>query len=165
MNVDFNAIGKASGIAFAAITAGIGFSVKQAMDAEAVDARLAQTLKNLGFESKKLSKEMGDMASSIQRASRFGDEDLKDVMTALIDYTKDYNVTLQHTQTVADLAAAKKIDLATATKLVGQAIRKHRNVIKVWRGFGRRAKGMDATAVINTFRRAAAATLDGGGCL
>jgi hypothetical protein len=75
----------------------------------------------LGFESKKLSKEMGDMASSIQRASRFGDEDLKDVMTALIDYTKDYNVTLEHTQTVADLAAAKKIDLATATKLVGQA--------------------------------------------
>lgn len=121
MNVDFNAIGKASGIAFAAITAGIGFSVKQAMEAESVDARLAQTLKNLGFESKKLSKEMADMASSIQRASRYGDEDLKDVMTALIDYTKDYNVTLEHTQTVADLAAAKKIDLATATKLVGQA--------------------------------------------
>lgn len=118
---DMDKVAKASGAAFVAITAGLGYSIKQAIDAEAVDARLIQTLKNLGFESEKASKEMAEMASAIQKASRYGDEDLKDTMTALIDYTKDYNLTLQHTQTVADLAAAKKIDLATATKLVGMA--------------------------------------------
>ncbi len=118
---DMDKVAKASGAAFVAITAGLGYSIKQAIDAEAVDARLIQTLKNLGFESEKASKEMSDMASAIQKASRYGDEDLKDTMTALIDYTKDYNLTLEHTQTVADLAAAKKIDLATATKLVGMA--------------------------------------------
>lgn len=159
MNVDFNAVGKASGIAFAAITAGIGFSVKQAMEAESVDARLIQTLKNLGFESKKASKEMSDMASSIQRASRFGDEDLKDVMTALIDYTKDYNVTLQHTQTVADLAAAKKIDLATATKLVGQAFQGSTGMLlRYGVVLEDGAKGMDALQQLSTrFAGAAAA--------
>lgn len=112
---------KAAVAGFAALTAGIGFSIKQAMEAEVVDARLSQTLKNLGFDTAKASKEMGAMATSIQRASRFGDEDLKDVMNSLIMYTKDYNATLEHTQTVADLAAAKKINLATATRLVGQA--------------------------------------------
>lgn len=159
MNVDFNAIGKASGVAFAAITAGIGFSVKQAMDAETVDKRLIQTLKNLGFESGKASKEMFALASSIQKTSRFGDEDLKDVMTALIDYTKDYNTTLEHTQTVADLAAAKKIDLATATKLVGQAFQGSTGMLMRYGVvLSDGAKGVDALRELSTrFAGAAAA--------
>ena len=105
----------------AALTGAIAFNVKQASDAEKTNALLANSLKNIGEESAEANKRLQDLASSIELTSGFGDEELKVAMTDLTNITGDYNVSLMHTKTVADLARASQIDLRTAARVAGMA--------------------------------------------
>ena len=107
--------------ATAAITAAIGFSIKQAQAAEKSNALLANSLKNMGVTGDKTAKQMESLASALQKTTGIGDEDLKDAMTILNNITGDYNVALEHTETVANLAAGANIDLKTAAQLVGRS--------------------------------------------
>ena len=138
-------IGKTASIAFAAVSAGIAFSIKEAINAEEVDRRLDTQLKKLGYTSKELSKNMKQVASAIQDASNYGDEELKGTMTDLLMLTKDYNVALLHTQTAADLAARTNKSLAQATLMlqmayVGNTSRLKQQGIELKEGI----KGMEA---------------------
>ena len=78
--------------AFAAISAGVAFSVKQAQEAERVDTLLSTTLRNVGIESQEAADRLKTLASQIQKTSTFGDEDL---MPTLDEYEKLFDRNLQ----------------------------------------------------------------------
>lgn len=114
-------ISRVFAIASGAMAGALAYTISEAANAERVDARLSQSLLNVGISSSKTAANLSDLASQIEKTSAFGDEELKTTMATLINMTGDYNVALNHTQTVADVARAAQIDLNTAARLVGQA--------------------------------------------
>jgi hypothetical protein len=116
-----NGIGKAAGVAFAAVTAGIAFSLKEAIKAEEVDRRLETQMKKIGYTSKELSDNLKKTATEIAGLSNYTDDDLKVSMIKLLAVTKDYNAALKFTQTAADLAARRDITLEQATQALTMA--------------------------------------------
>lgn len=115
------AIGKSAGIAFAAVTAGLAFAIKEAVKAEEVDRRMDSQLKKMGLSSKELSNQLKDTAASIANLSNYTDDDLKASMIKLLQVTKDYNGALKYTQTAADLAARTDKTLEEATQMLSMA--------------------------------------------
>lgn len=116
-----DSIKKTAGIAFAAVSAGLAFSIKEAIKAEEVDRRLDTQLKKLGMTSKGLSDDLKKTATQIANMSNYTDDDLKVAMIRLLGVTKDYNMALKYTQTAADLAARKDISLEQATQMLTMA--------------------------------------------
>lgn len=114
-------LGKAAGVAFAAVSAGLVWATKEAINAEEVDRRLDTQLKKLGYTTSDFGKRMKAGASEIQNMSNFGDEELKGTMTNLLMVTKNYNAALDGTQIAADLAARRNISLEQATQMLGMA--------------------------------------------
>ena len=74
---DLTKVGKTAGVAFASLSAGIAFAVKEAAGAEKVDARLTQTLKNMGITSAKAADQLKTLAAQMQKTTKFSDDDLK----------------------------------------------------------------------------------------
>lgn len=97
-------------------------SVQAAMAAEAVWRRLEGQLQATGTAFSDVEAEVRAAARAMQDTTTIGDEEFAGVLTDLVAITGDYRASLAEVQTVADLAAAKQMDLSAAAKLVGKAM-------------------------------------------
>lgn len=103
----------------------IGFmtgAVAAAVEQEDATNRLNIALQNQGTFTESLSQRYQDMATSIQRSTRFGDEAILEVQQRLIAIGNIGPSEMgKVTQATIDLATALKIDLSTAALLMGKA--------------------------------------------
>ena len=93
-------------------------AINAAMEAEAVDARLTNAAKNLTNANYEQAQSLVVLASKLQAKSRFGDEDIKSQMTALIQYGMTRDEVEKFMPVIADFAAATGQSLGDATQAV-----------------------------------------------
>lgn len=97
-------------------------SVRIAGEAEAIWKRLEQAIENTGVQYASVRDEINATARAMQDATTVGDEDFARVLSELITTSNDYAKSMDNVATVANLAAAKNIDLMSAAQLVGRAM-------------------------------------------
>lgn len=97
-------------------------SVRIAAESEAIWSRLAKAVENTGTAYQSVEADIKSLARAMQDVTTVGDEDFAQILTELITISNDYEQSLKNVGVVADLAAAKQIDLKTAAQLVGRAM-------------------------------------------
>ena len=117
-------LGVALGAAFVArkITQFGKEAVRVATEAAGIWNRLAGQLHVAGVAFSDVEGEINSTARALQDATTIADEDFAAILTELVGTTLDYSASLAEVETVANLAAAKQIELKTAAQLVGRAM-------------------------------------------
>jgi hypothetical protein len=117
-------VGAALAAAFGvrAIAGFLKSSVKAASEAEGIWNRLGHAVEGTGIRYQAVEQDIRAMAAAMQDATKVGDEEFAATLTELITTSKDYEGSLRNISLVADLAAAKQIDLRSAAQLVGRAM-------------------------------------------
>lgn len=121
-------------------------SIATFTEAEGVWSRLDGALQNAGVSFAEVRGEIEANARAMQDATKVGDEDYAAVLTELVQMSGDYAASIENVQIVADLAAAKQIDLQTAAQLVGKAMIGETSTLKRYGIVV--ADGADAVAVM-----------------
>jgi hypothetical protein len=106
--------------AFAALTSGA--AVMAFKEAEEATNKLNQSLINNGIYTKELSAEYQKMASELQSVTTFEDDAIKAAQASMQAYLGQTKISKELMTATLDLAAAKKIDLASAAEMVGKSI-------------------------------------------
>lgn len=119
---NFDTIKEAGTIAFAAISAIVVKSLMSYREAEESTNALSRAMSNAGVYSKELRDAYLEQASSLSKLTTFGDDAIVQAQTTLQTYLKELTITPELTKATLDLAAAKKIDLASAAEIVGKSI-------------------------------------------
>lgn len=138
-------------------------AVESANESEAAWSRVESAVGNAGLTFGRFRGELDDVFASIQQTTRYSDDQAADAFATLMSITQDYTGSLKNLSLATNIAAAKKIDLATAAELVGKAaigetgaLKKQGIVIK---------EGADAIAELgkrfNGFAERDAATMQG----
>lgn len=114
------------GLAALGITAALGGFFKKAID-EALEGeqslqRLKTAVGGAGASYDALQPSIGATVSILQRLTTFTDDDLNGALSNMIVMTGDAAGSLDNLQLAADLAAAKNIDLETASAAIGKAM-------------------------------------------
>ena len=122
LSSELGKISRTAGLAFAALTAEIGLSVKEFAESEKAANLLTQALQNQGIYSKDLIDSYKEQATELQNLTGISDEAIIGAQTTLQAYLKETQVTKELTEAIANLATAKNIDLASAAQIVGKAI-------------------------------------------
>ncbi len=117
-----SSVAQKSAIAFAALTAEIGFSVAAYRQSEEATNRLSAALQNQGIFSRDLVDKYKDQATAIQNLTGISDEAILNAQTAIQGYIGQKEVTQELTLAIADFAKAQGVDLSTAAQLVGKSI-------------------------------------------
>lgn len=121
-------LGKAWGAALGAgaaslIVGGVTAIVKATIEADRVQGKLEARVKALGASSARSADQISMMADSLQAASTFDDEGIKEAATALLSFTNirgdNFDRTLKN---VLDLAEATGTDLPQAAEKLGKAL-------------------------------------------
>lgn len=97
-------------------------SVRVATEARGIWNRLAGQLDVAGVAFSDVQGEIEDTSRALQDITTVGDEDFAAILTELVGTTLDYAASMAEVETVANLAAAKQIELKTAAQLVGRAM-------------------------------------------
>lgn len=136
---------------FAGLTAGLAAlglikffkdSVAASLEAEKSVARLDSALRLVGTSYKNVEPEVEKYLTTLQRTTRYSDEDGREALTTLITATGNYRQSVADMTVVADLAAFKQISLSEAAVLVAKA---HQGTGRELRLFGIQVKqGTDA---------------------
>ncbi len=95
---------------------------------EAINS-LNQTMINNGAYTTELRNKYLDYASALQQTTTFADEEAIAATSVLQTYLKQIPVTEELLRATADLATAKKMDLASAAELVGKTIGTETNAL------------------------------------
>lgn len=106
--------------AFAALTTGA--AVTQFKEAEEATNALNQTLINNGIYTKALAGDYDKMANQLQAVTTFEDDAIKKAQAQMQAYLGQTKISKDLMKATLDLAAAKKMDLASAAEMVGKAI-------------------------------------------
>lgn len=121
-------LGKAIKIGAVAATAAIGGvaafmkqSVDEAAKAEKAEIMLAQAMQQHGTYTDEALESLKKYASELQKVTTFGDDETLSAMQRLQTYGMEVAQMKEAVRVAQDLAAAKGIDLKTATDLVGRA--------------------------------------------
>ncbi len=109
-------------IAFgAAITAALGIAVKEAESDREANARLSTALKNIGVDYGFVKSQIDGLVNAQVKTTNYSKTEQTDALNKLIIFTKDYRSAIAALPVALDLAAAENIDLAAASKYVGDA--------------------------------------------
>ncbi len=109
-------------IAFgAAITAALGIAVKEAESDREANARLSTALKNIGVDYGFVKSQIDGLVNAPVKTKNYSKTEQTDALNKLIIFTKDYRSAIAALPVALDLAAAENIDLAAASKYVGDA--------------------------------------------
>lgn len=95
---------------------------KAAIEQEKSEKLLADALRARGRYTDALLQKNIDFASSMQKITVFGDEQVLQTQRLLVQYGIEQTKIEGVTKAIADFASAKKVDLFTATELVGKSI-------------------------------------------
>jgi hypothetical protein len=123
-------IAKVSAVAFAALTAEIALSVVAFAESEAAANKLTTAMQNQGIYSKDLLESYQAQADKLSELTGISDEAIVRSQATLQGYLGEIKVTEDLTTAIADLAAAKGMDLEQASQLVGKAIDGNVGVLK-----------------------------------
>jgi hypothetical protein len=116
-------LSKISGAAFAGLTASIGFSVAAYADAEKVQNRVNATIKATGGAAGVTSKQVFDLATSLESVTTFGDEAIASASGILLSFKRiGSDVFPQATEAALDLATRLGIDATSAAQVLGKAL-------------------------------------------
>lgn len=105
-----------------AVRLSIAAGVTGVLDWEAAAQRTTGTLENLGRGGTAAFGQVEAAVNRVVAKTRFGDDQLLDAANSLIEGTQDVEASLQNLSVVADLAAAKQIDLASASAIVAKVM-------------------------------------------
>ena len=123
-------IGEVGKAAFLEIGAVIGLAIHNYEEQEKAVNQLNQSLVNQGIYTKKLSDEYQNLATQFQKKSQFGDEEIIQAQSTLQAYLGQTKVSKELIQATLDLAAAKGIDLKSASDLMGKSIGTSTNALQ-----------------------------------
>jgi len=115
-------IRNASAVAFAAVGAAIGLSVREAASAELGMVGFASSVRNTGEDADELSERLNTVAADLQRLTGITSGEYVNAATRMTDITGDASSSIENLSLVADLAVARKIDLASAADMVAKAM-------------------------------------------
>lgn len=124
------------GVAGAAIAVGVGLgaalkgTVGDALQAEESQKRLDAALRNVGATSAGLRGKIDAANASLSNLSGFDDEDLQNAFSDLVRTTGDASGSLKEYGLIADLARAKNIPLASASKVIGRVMTGNTGILK-----------------------------------
>lgn len=96
-------------------------AVESASESEAAWARVESAVENAGITFRRVRGDLDELFTSIQRTTRYSDDQAADAFASLMSITGDYAGSVKNLALATDIAAAKKIDLTTAATLVGKA--------------------------------------------
>lgn len=96
--------------------------VRVAKESEEIWNRLGYAVEHVGVSFADARPEIEAFARAMQDATTVGDEDFAAILTELITTSGDYAASLNAVGLVADLAAAKQMDLTQAAQVVGRAM-------------------------------------------
>lgn len=115
-------IGSAAKWVGAAVVGFGALALKSYREQELAVNELNQAMINQGVYTTDLAQKYQQQASALQKLTTFGDEQIISAQAVLQGYVGQREVTQELTTATLNLAAAKKIDLATAAELVGKTI-------------------------------------------
>jgi hypothetical protein len=118
----FRKIRNASAIAFAGISAAIGFSTREAIQAEDSLNKVRAAVVLQGGDWGEWKGRVVDATGSMQEFTRFGDEELQDTLARMIQLTGDVGKSYDNLGLATDLAAGLQVDLGTAGDMVAKAM-------------------------------------------
>lgn len=113
---------KASGLAFAGLTAGLAFAVAGFSGADKASKALEQSLNQQGIASRELLAAYDEMANAVEKKTGQDADAIKSGMALAQGYLGETKITAELTQAVSDLAAAKDMDLKQAFEAVAKTI-------------------------------------------
>lgn len=117
---------KGLGSAAAAVGTGLAAfgaaAVASFRESEKATNELNQAMVNQGVYTSDLAKKYGEMATKLEGLTQFADEQVTSAQATLQTFIGQREVTEELTKATLDLAAAKKIDLASAAQLIGKSI-------------------------------------------
>lgn len=122
LKANFDVLKQAALLAFAAIAGAVVKSIADYREQEEATNALSRAMINQGIYTKALKDEYLQQASALQALTQYGDEQIIAAQAVLQGYLGQTKVSQELTQATLDLAAAKKMDLASAAELVGKTI-------------------------------------------
>lgn len=118
----FAKIRNVSAVAFAAVGAAIGLSIREAAGGEAAMAAYQSSVRRAGGDAEAFGEQIDEAAMRLQRLTGIADDEFIEVAARMTDVTGDAAGSIDKLGLVADLAAARKIDLASAGDMVARAM-------------------------------------------
>lgn len=97
-------------------------AVESANESEAAWARVESAIEAAGITFRRVRGDLDDLFTSIQKTTRYSDDQAADAFAILMSITNDYTGSVKNLTLATNIAAAKKIDLETAAQLVGKAM-------------------------------------------
>jgi hypothetical protein len=97
-------------------------ATQEAIESEAANARMAQSIANLGLSYDALKPKIDDTVDRLSKLAGKDDEEVSDALSNLITKTGDLTGSLEMLPTVLDVAAKQKISLASASDIVAKAM-------------------------------------------
>jgi hypothetical protein len=138
--------GIAGGLTGAAIGSFLKGAIDEARDAEDKVTQLKVAVENAGESFEKTQPFIDDAAGSIQRLTRYSDDAARGALTTLITTSGNVGGSLKNLSLVADLAAAKHLDLDQAAEIVGKAMAG--NTTAIGKMFGKMKEGSNVLDVV-----------------
>lgn len=136
----FGALKEIGLAAFGAISAIVVKSIADYRQQEEATNALSRAMINQGIYSKALKDDYVKQAEQLQKLTTYGDEQIIGAQAVLQGYLGQLKVAPELTKATIDLAAAKKMDLASAAEIVGKTIGTETNAL------ARNGVQVDATA-------------------
>ena len=118
------AAGGVVGAGIAGVGELVGFlkdSVNAAAESEKVWTDLAAAVERSGVNFSQVKGDLEEVAVSLSKISTFDDEAIVSAMKNLMTYGMDYKTAMEAVASAVDLAAAKSMDLQSATTMIGKA--------------------------------------------
>jgi len=117
------AIGAAGAAAAVGLAAGLGLSVKEAMEAQQVQAQLEAVLKSTGGIAGVTAEQANKLATNLGNLTRFGDETVLSGENMLLTFTNiGKDVFPEATQTMLDMSQAMGQDVTASAMQLGKAL-------------------------------------------
>lgn len=99
-------------------------------ESEAATNKLSQAMINQGVYTTELRKKYEEQAAALQRVTTYQDDQIVNSQAILQSFVGQREVSEELTLATLNLAAAKKMDLATASELVGKSIQNGTELLK-----------------------------------
>ncbi len=115
-------VSKISAVAFAALTAEVGFAVHAFSEAEEASKSLAVALQNQGIFTRELVSTYKDYAKQVQNTTGIDDDAIVKSQAVAQSYLGQTVVTKALTMAIADLAASMGGDMNAAATMIGKTI-------------------------------------------
>ena len=118
-----NSVGKVGAVAFAGLSAGIGFALNEVTEANKVLAQLDAVLKSTGGQAGVTKDAAIDLADALAKVTLYTDDSILDMEALLLTTTNiGKDVFPEATSAVLDMATAMEMDLQSAAITISKAL-------------------------------------------